>query len=122
MSLTSQVPSTNTAREKPASGYLSAALHKLYKDALTHTLKSCTYAHFSACFPTPSQKRPEVLKSVWTQVLGKVESKALAEYEVILQERDVVAGLERFERVLAAARARREQNEKNAGAEGENVA
>ena len=88
-------------------GPLATRLSELFSDALNRTLKTCSYPNFAACFPTPAAKRPEVLKNLWVQVLGKVETKAQKEFDSILKERDVVAGLNGLEAVLGKARERR---------------
>jgi len=83
-------------------------LTKLFNDALAHTLKTCSYDNFKSCFPTPAAKRPDVLQSVWTQIVGKIQTKAKTEFEGIMMERDVVRGLNGLEGLIEEARARRD--------------
>ncbi|MCJ1310872.1 hypothetical protein MMC25_004540 [Agyrium rufum] len=90
-------------------GPLATRLRDLYSNALTHTLRTCSYANFSSCFPTPARQKPDVLRSVWQQVVARIEERGNVEFEGILQERDVVAGLNRLERVLNMGRGRKEK-------------
>ena len=52
-----------------------------------------------------------MLKSVWGQIVGKMERKGVDEFESILVERDVVERLNALEGVLGEARGRREREE-----------
>lgn len=88
-------------------GPLATRLATLYQTALQHTLRTCSYPAFAACFPTPARHKPAVLQSLWSQVVGKIESKATEEFEGILIERDVVGGLNALERVMEVARKER---------------
>ncbi|MCJ1322602.1 hypothetical protein MMC15_007951 [Xylographa vitiligo] len=88
-------------------GYLATRLSTLYASTLAHTLRACSYANFAACFPTPAARRPQVLHGLWLQVVGKIEAKAKEEFEGILDERDVVEGLNRLEGVVEGGRGRR---------------
>ncbi|MCJ1438338.1 hypothetical protein MMC27_007726 [Xylographa pallens] len=90
-------------------GYLATRLSTLYASTLAHTLRACSYANFAACFPTPAARRPPVLHGLWLQVVGKIEAKAREEFEGILDERDVVEGLNRLEGVVEGGRGRRER-------------
>ncbi|MCJ1287753.1 hypothetical protein MMC26_007105 [Xylographa opegraphella] len=92
-------------------GYLATRLTTLYASTLAHTLRACSYAHFAACFPTPAACRPAVLRGLWLQVVAKIEAMAKEEFEGILEERDVVAGLNRLEGVLEGGRGRRRGRE-----------
>ncbi|KAL8871610.1 MAG: hypothetical protein Q9174_002600, partial [Haloplaca sp. 1 TL-2023] len=64
------------------------------------------------CFPTPSKYAPQTLTSIWQQITSKVEASAKKEFEEIMIERDVVAGLNELERLVAEAK-----NRKAAGVE-----
>lgn len=99
-------------------GPLATRLRSVYSNALSHTIRTCSYENFSSCFPTPAAKTPRVLRAVWEQIVGKIESKAGEEFEGILAERDVVKGLNELEALLGSAKARRETSE---GDEGEIV-
>lgn len=49
-----------------------------------------------------------MLRAVWTQIVGKIETKANVEFEEILKERKVVEGLNALEQYVQEARRRRE--------------
>ncbi len=76
--------------------------------ALTKTVSTCSYANFSACFPTPACHAEHVLQIVWKQIVGGIEEKSRREFEEILAEKDVVGGLNELERLVGMARGRRE--------------
>ena len=97
-----------------APGARAERLAQLYAQSVQHVLGVCSYETFASCFPTPAARRPAALRSVWAQVLGKVEAKAAAEFDAILQERDVVRGLNGLEGLVSAAKGRK-------AAVGENV-
>lgn len=88
-------------------GPRASQLSTVFYNALQHTLKACTYDKFSSCFPTPALKNPDVLKSVHTQITMMIEEKAGREFDDILQEREVVAGLNDLERLVGDAKSRR---------------
>ncbi|KAL8999497.1 MAG: hypothetical protein Q9169_001702 [Polycauliona sp. 2 TL-2023] len=88
-------------------GPRAAQFQKLFGDALNHTLRTCSYSKFSSCFPTPARFAPQTLTSIWQQITTKVEASAKKEFEDIMSERDVVAGLNELERLVAEAKSRR---------------
>ncbi|MCJ1254763.1 hypothetical protein MMC24_002579 [Lignoscripta atroalba] len=90
-------------------GPLFTRLSTLYTTALTHTLRTCSYANFAACFPTPAAQKPELLAGVWEQIVARIRERAVAEFEDIVREREVVGGLNGWERVVGEARGRRER-------------
>ncbi|KAL8656499.1 MAG: hypothetical protein Q9210_000214 [Variospora velana] len=90
-------------------GPRAAQFQKLFGDALNHTLRTCSYSKFSACFPTPAKLAPQTLTSIWQQITSKVEASAKKEFEDILLERDVVASLNELERLVGEARSRKER-------------
>lgn len=52
-----------------------------------------------------------MLANVWKQIVAQVEDKAKREFEEILGEKDVVAGLNELERLVGGARARKERGD-----------
>ncbi len=88
-------------------GSRAAKFHKLFGDALNHTLRTCSYSKFSSCFPTPAKYAPQTLTSIWQQITTKVEASARKEFDDIMVERDVVAGLNELERLVAEAENRK---------------
>ncbi|KAL8705789.1 MAG: hypothetical protein Q9201_001135 [Fulgogasparrea decipioides] len=89
-------------------GPRAAQFQKLFADALHHTIRTCSYSKFSSCFPTPSKYAPRTLTSIWQQITSKVEASAKKEFEEILIEREVVAGLNELERLVGEAKNRKE--------------
>ncbi|KAL6715611.1 hypothetical protein ACLMJK_006572 [Lecanora helva] len=81
--------------------------------ALAKTIKACSYANFSACFPTPAKHADNILQVVWKQIVTGIEEKSKREFEEIMVEKDVVGGLNELERLVGMAKARKE-----AGGEG----
>ncbi|KAL8717686.1 MAG: hypothetical protein Q9225_005094 [Loekoesia sp. 1 TL-2023] len=90
-------------------GPRAAQFQKLFGDALNHTIRTCSYSKFSSCFPTPAKYASQTLNSIWQQITIKVEASAKKEFEDIMVERDVVAGLNELERLVTEARSRKER-------------
>ncbi|KAL8907331.1 MAG: hypothetical protein Q9171_005904 [Xanthocarpia ochracea] len=88
-------------------GPRAAQFQKLFGDALNHTLRTCSYSKFASCFPTPAKYAPQTLTSIWQQITTKVEASARKEFDDIMAERDVVAGLNELERLVAEAQSRK---------------
>lgn len=84
----------------------------LFSSALTKTLSTVSLSKFSACFPTPARHCPHILASVHSQIIQGVEERARREFDEILKERDVVAGLNELERLVAEAKGRRQRGVK----------
>lgn len=87
----------------------------LFSSALTKTLSTVSLTKFSTCFPTAAAQAPQILASVHAQIVQGVEARATAEFEEICREREVVAGLNELERLVAEARGRRERGESEGG-------
>ncbi|KAI9817837.1 MAG: hypothetical protein M1827_000956 [Pycnora praestabilis] len=137
------MPGTTTTSEPPASpsppppppiaetpGPRATRLSELFSSALAHTLKTCSYNNFAACFPTPAKYVPGSLQAVWKQLNAKIEELAKArgalgviplsrktdeeiigvqnEFEDILHERSVVSNLNELDRLIAEARKRKD--------------
>ena len=92
-------------------GPRASQFQNLYNNALIHTLRTCSYANFSSCFPTPAKYAPQVLTSIWQQVTQQVEERSKREFEAVLKEKDVVRGLNDLERLVGEAKARRAKGE-----------
>lgn len=87
----------------------------LFSSALTKSLSTVSLSKFSACFPTAAARAPQILASVHAQIVQSVETRATAEFEEICNEREVVAGLNELERLVAEARGRKERGEAEGG-------
>ncbi|KAL8708197.1 MAG: hypothetical protein Q9220_006867 [cf. Caloplaca sp. 1 TL-2023] len=87
-------------------GPRAAQFQTVFNDALNKTIRTCSYSKFSSCFPTPAKYASQTLTSIWQQIMSKVEASAKKEFEDILVERDVVAGLNELERLVGEARSR----------------
>ncbi|KAJ5145738.1 uncharacterized protein N7515_000302 [Penicillium bovifimosum] len=90
-------------------GPRASRLNQVFDQALARTLRANSYANFASCFPTPARHVPASLEGVWRQLNAKLEANAKAEFEDIIAERDAVAHLNELDRLVADARARREQ-------------
>lgn len=58
-----------------APGPRASALEKIFNDALSHTLKACSYTNFAACFPTPARYVPESLTALHKEFVMKLEER-----------------------------------------------
>lgn len=90
-------------------GVRAALFQKLFADTLNHTIQTCSYSKFSACFPTPAKHASQTLNSIWQQIMTKVEASAKKEFDDIMVERDVIAGLNELERLVSEAKGRKER-------------
>lgn len=88
-------------------GPRAAALTKLYNDAVTHVLRTCNYANFSACFPTPAAQVPAAVRHLHEQFTTKLGEMLRREFDGLLKERNVVAGLNELDRLIEDARRRK---------------
>ena len=105
---TSRSPSPALSAPIPtAPGPRATALEKLYADAITHVLKTCNYANFSACFPTPAREVPGSLKLLHEQFTEKLGEGMRREFESILEDRHVLGGLNELDGLIDEARRRR---------------
>jgi len=84
-------------------GVRAAALQDIFTKALTATLKANSYANFSACFPTPARHCPNALEGVWRQLNTKLEEGCKREFEAICKEKNVVEGLNEWDRRMEEA-------------------
>lgn len=100
-------------------GPRAAKFSTLFSSALTKTLSTVSLSKFSACFPTPARHCPHILASVHSQIIQGVEERARREFDEILKERDVVAGLNELERLVAEAKGRRQRGVKEGTEVGE---
>ena len=97
-----------------APGPRAAALQKVFASALSTTIKTNSYANFSACFPTPAKFCPSALEDVWKQINTRFEYHCTREFENVIRERKVIEGLNQWDSVIEDARRRM-----NRGVEGE---
>ncbi|KAI9750752.1 MAG: hypothetical protein M4579_006324 [Chaenotheca gracillima] len=98
-------PGSPPVQETP--GHRATALHNIFISALSHTLRTCSYENFAACFPTPARACPESLRELWRQMVGKMEVLAKSEFDSILSERAVVPSLNTLDRLIADASKRK---------------
>ncbi|KAK1813400.1 hypothetical protein LTR12_012253 [Friedmanniomyces endolithicus] len=92
-------------------GPRATALHNLYGDAITHLLKTLTYPHFAACFPTPSFAVPGSMKALHAQFTMKLGEQLRAEFDRLVEEREAVGALNGLDGLVEDARGRRGRRE-----------
>lgn len=123
-------------------GIRASLLQKVYNDALSHTLRICSYTNFASCFPTPARHVPEALDGLHRDFIGRLDDickvrsypnflnpfigsestrtnqrlALQAEFSELLEDRDVVPGLNELDTLIADAKRRKERAE---GAVGE---
>lgn len=109
-----QPPAASTSPPDPESqipGPRASRLIQVFDQALARTLRANSYNNFAGCFPTPARHVPASLESVWRQLNAKLEESAKAEFEEIIAEREAVRHLNELDRLVAEARARKEEEE-----------
>ncbi|KAL6244500.1 hypothetical protein RBB50_008742 [Rhinocladiella similis] len=95
-------------------GPRAAALQKVFTGALSSSIRANSYANFSSCFPTPAKYCPTALEGVWKQLNTRLEEECTRDFEKILEERQVIEGLNQWDNMIEDARSR-----KNRSVEGE---
>ncbi|KAK0266960.1 hypothetical protein LTR91_017012 [Friedmanniomyces endolithicus] len=93
-------------------GPRATALLSLYNDAIAHLLKTLTYPHFAACFPTPSFAVPGSMKALHAQFTAKLGEQLHAEFDRLVEEREAVGALNGLDGLVEEARGRRERAER----------
>ncbi|KIX01585.1 uncharacterized protein Z518_09311 [Rhinocladiella mackenziei CBS 650.93] len=88
-------------------GPRAAALQKVFAGALSSSIKANSYANFSSCFPTPAKYCPTALEGVWRQLNTRLEEECLRDFEKILEERQVIEGLNQWDCMIDDARRRK---------------
>ncbi|KAL2357134.1 Nnf1-domain-containing protein [Cryomyces antarcticus] len=115
----SRSPSPPTSPPLPqAPGPRATALQKVFADALSHSLKTCSYSNFAACFPTAARYVPEALEGLWRDFVERLGGVCRTEFEAILADRSVIPSLNALDRLVADANKRKERASAAAGKEG----
>ncbi|EON69541.1 hypothetical protein W97_08801 [Coniosporium apollinis CBS 100218] len=92
-------------------GPRATALSSIFHVSLDATLKRLSYANFATCFPTPALHVPENLDAFHRDFVSRLGEVCRAQFAGILEERDVVAGLNELDRLVGEARRRKEAGE-----------
>ncbi|RKF63682.1 spindle pole protein Nnf1 [Erysiphe neolycopersici] len=104
-------PSPQPANPIPSSpGPRANAFTTLYHSALQSTLNAISYESFASCFPLISAQAPQALRAMWQGMRDGLEAFAVSEFELIMQERDVVSRLNALESIIADANRRRDEH------------
>ncbi|KAI9849658.1 MAG: hypothetical protein M1837_002783 [Sclerophora amabilis] len=90
-------PGSPPTQESP--GHRATALSNIFNSALSHTLRSCSYENFAACFPTPARYCPDSLRELWRQMVGKMD--------VLAKERSAITSLNKLDLLIADATRRK---------------
>lgn len=88
-------------------GPRAAALQKLYSDAISHTLRTCSYSNFASSFPTPASHAPDAMKRLHSDFVEKLHRSCKLNFDQILRDRQVVASLNDLDRLVDDARRRK---------------
>lgn len=97
-----------------APGPRATALQRLYADAITHVLKTCSYDNFATCFPTPAKEVPDSLKHLHEQFTDRLGASMRMNFEQILAERNVVTSLNELDRLVEEAKKRKAKAQEEA--------
>jgi len=134
-SFDSRAPSPSPPPPPPTAaspGPRANALEKIFHDALAHTLRSCSYSSFAACFPTLANYVPEALTGLHNDFVTKLDEMckvsaarvgmttpaldadsccAQSEFEALLDERSVIGSLNDLDTHIVEARLLKERAE-----------
>lgn len=102
------LPSSESKTVTP--GPRAATFMTLYHSALKSTIRAISYESFAACFPLISKQAPEALQVMWQGMRDGLEGFAVKEFEMIMQEREVVTRLNALEGIIADANRRKEDS------------
>lgn len=102
-------PNDSTAPATPIEGVRASTLRTVFHRALHKALSTCSYRNFEKCFPTTARNNPVLLKTIWQQITQHWETRAKAEYELILQSRNVVEKLNMLDVLEREAKERKAQ-------------
>ncbi|KAI1004772.1 hypothetical protein K3495_g3442 [Podosphaera aphanis] len=91
-------------------GPRAAAFKTLYNSALQSTLKAISYESFAACFPQITLQAPQALQAMWKGMRDGLEGFAIREFEMILEEREVIPRLNALEAIIAEAQRRKDSD------------
>ena len=92
-----------------APGPRATALQKVFKGALSASLQAHSYSNFSSCFPTPAKYCPDALEKVWKDLNTLLTQECMRDFEQILEDRQVIEGLNQWEDMIDEARRRRDR-------------
>jgi kinetochore protein NNF1 len=104
-----------------APGPRATGLQKLYGDAITHVLKTCSYNNFASCFPTPAKEVPDSVKHLHEQFTDRLGASMRMNFDQILVERNVVPSLNELDRLVEDAKKRKMKAKEEAEADGKAV-
>ena len=108
----SRSPSPSPSLDPPvptAPGPRATALQRLYSEAIAHVLKTCSYANFSACFPTPAKQVPLSIQNLHAQFTDKLGESMRRQFATLMEDRGVVGRLNELDGLVEDARARKEK-------------
>ncbi|KAH8909494.1 hypothetical protein BR93DRAFT_393556 [Coniochaeta sp. PMI_546] len=111
---TPDAPPSPPLPQKPvpaAPGPRASRLQEVFADRLKHTLAKLSYPNIAACYPTIAAQHPPTLRSIQSQMVSIMESRAVRHFEAILEERDVVRKLNELEDLVAQAGQRRAEGD-----------
>lgn len=112
----SRSPSPCPAPPTPtAPGPRASALQKLHSDAISHVLKTCSYANFSSCFPTPGREVPGSMQALHAQFTDKLGEQLRRNFEELCEERHVVQRLNELDGLVEEARRRMRKAQEGGG-------
>lgn len=98
-------------------GPRASALQRLYSDATAHVLRTCSYKSFASCFPSPAHSRPETLKDLHKQFTNDLGRQMRLNFDVILQDSDVVQRLNELDHLIEEAKKKRAKAQEEAQGE-----
>lgn len=104
--------------EKPpvqqSAGPRASALQRVFSDALTHSLRPCSYDNFATCFPTPAEHEPDSLRELWRNFVRELDDRCRSNFDLLVADRAVVPALNALDELLADARRRKSSSSRAA--------
>lgn len=97
-----------------APGPRAQGLINVFNQASKATLDKCSSKNFASCFPTAAQYAPETLEGLRSQIVDQLDRTWKANFEEILNKRDVVKLVNELEQCIEDAKLRKKRAEANA--------
>ncbi|KAF2110176.1 Nnf1-domain-containing protein [Lophiotrema nucula] len=97
-----------------APGVRAQGLINVFNQAVKASLDKCSPDSFASCFPTTAQYGPEILDDIRRQLVDQLDRTWKANFETVMQQKDVVKSLNALDQSIEDARLRRRRVEASA--------
>ena len=100
-----------TTATETSHGLRATKLDEVLERALHQTMRACAYEKLETCFPTLARTDADTLRHAGEQVTSFMTTSCRTEFQKILDDRQVRERLDQLDRIVAAAKARKQAGE-----------